>query len=106
MQYKNFANFASYFKTFHMTLPIIYILAINFLAAILFCADKRRATKDKRRIPESILHLFELIGGIFAVIILMFTIRHKNQKWSYKLISFIILALWIFFIGVAIYNFY
>lgn len=89
-----------------MKFAIIYLIIINIIAGILFCADKRRATKEKRRIPESILHLFELIGGIFTVIFLMFTIRHKNQKLSYKLISFIILALWIFFIGVAIYNYY
>ena len=89
-----------------MKLAITYLLIINIFASILFCADKRRAKKDKRRIPESILHLFELVGGIFAVIFLMFIIRHKNQKMSYKLISFIILALWIFFLAVAVYNYY
>ena len=89
-----------------MKFAIIYLIIINLLAGILFLADKRRATKNKRRIPESILHLFELVGGIFTVIFLMFIIRHKNQKMSYKLISFIILALWIFFITVAIYNYY
>ena len=88
-----------------MKLAITYLIIINIIATILFCTDKRRAKKDKRRIPESILHLFELMGGIFSVIFLMFTIRHKNQKMSYKLISFIILALWIFFIAVAIYNY-
>lgn len=88
-----------------MKLAITYLILINIIATILFCADKRKAKKDKRRIPESILHLFELMGGIFSVIFLMFTIRHKNQKMSYKLISFIILALWIFFIAVAIYNY-
>ena len=88
-----------------MKLAITYLIIINIIATILFCADKRKAKKDKRRIPESILHLFELMGGIFSVIFLMFTIRHKNQKMSYKLISFIILALWIFFIAVAIYNY-
>jgi len=89
-----------------MKFAIIYLIIINILAGILFIADKRRATKNKRRIPESILHLFELVGGIFAVIFLMFIIRHKNQKMSYKLVSFVILALWIFFSAVAVYNFY
>ena len=85
-----------------MNIAIIYLIVINALAAILFCSDKRRATKGKRRIPESILHLFELVGGIFTIIPLMFIIRHKNQKMSYKLVSFIILALWIFFIALAV----
>ncbi|MBO7133975.1 MAG: DUF1294 domain-containing protein [Bacteroidales bacterium] len=89
-----------------MKFAIIYLIVINVLASILFCVDKRRATKDKRRIPESILHLFELVGGIFTIIFLMFIIRHKNQKMSYKLVSFVILALWIFFSAVAVYNFY
>ena len=89
-----------------MKFSITYLIVINILAIILFCSDKRRATKGKRRIPESILHLFELVGGIFAIIFLMFIIRHKNQKMSYKLVSFVILALWIFFSAVAVYNFY
>ena len=87
-----------------MKLAVIYLIVINIIADIIFCADKHRAKKDKRRVPESILHLFELIGAIFTIIPLMFIIRHKNQKWSYKIVSFIILALWIFFITVALYR--
>ncbi|MBO4874427.1 MAG: DUF1294 domain-containing protein [Bacteroidales bacterium] len=87
-----------------MKLALIYLIIINIIADILFCTDKHRAKKDKRRVPESILHLFELIGAIFTIIPLMFIIRHKNQKWSYKIVSFIILALWIFFIAVALYR--
>ena len=87
-----------------MKLAVIYLIIINIIADIIFCADKHRAKKDKRRVPESILHLFELIGAIFTIIPLMFIIRHKNQKWSYKIVSFIILALWIFFIAVALYR--
>ena len=87
-----------------MNIAIIYLIVINVLAAILFCTDKHKAQNGKRRIQESVLHLFELVGGIFTIIPLMFIIRHKNQKMSYKLISFIILALWIFFITVAVFR--
>lgn len=89
-----------------MNLAFIYILVINFFSAIFFCADKRRATKGKRRIPESFLHLLELVGGVFIIIPLMLIIRHKNQKMSYKLLSFIILGLWIFFIVIAALRLY
>jgi len=87
-----------------MNFALTYLIIINIFAGIFFYADKRRSIKGKRRIPEAILHLLELVGGIFTVIILMFTIRHKNQKWSYKIISFAILALWIFFTAVAIFR--
>lgn len=87
-----------------MKFAIIYLIIINILATILFCADKRKAQYGKRRIPESILHLFELVGGVFSIIPLMLIIRHKNHKMSYKLVSFIILALWIFFIAVALFR--
>ncbi len=93
-----------YFIILNMKLAIIYLIIVNIITAILFCADKRKAQNGKRRIPESILHLFELVGGIFTIIPLMLIIRHKTQKWSYKLVSFIILALWIFFIGVALFH--
>ena len=87
-----------------MHIALIYLIVINIVATIFFCIDKFLATKKRNRVPELILHLLELAGGIFLIIPLMFIIRHKNKKLSYKLVSFIILALWIFFIAVSIFS--
>lgn len=72
----------------------IYLGLVSLVSGILFAVDKRKARLEKRRIPEMTLHLFELLGGVFINLILMYTIRHKNRKFSYYWITYLILLLW------------
>jgi len=74
---------------------VIYLLIISIISGIIFYSDKRNALKNLRRVPEKTLHLLELAGGVFANLILMYTIRHKNQKKSYFLYTYLILLLWL-----------
>lgn len=74
---------------------IIYIFVINLISGIIFHTDKKNAVKNKKRIPEKTLHLLELSGGVFTILILSYIIRHKNIKKSYILITYIIFFLWI-----------
>jgi Predicted membrane protein len=74
---------------------IFYLAAINTLSGILFSWDKRAARNGLRRVPEIRLHLFELMGGVFVNWILMYTIRHKNKKFSYYAVTYLLLFLWI-----------
>lgn len=71
------------------------IAIIEVISACLFCFDKRAAIKHRRRIPEAVLHTMELIGGVFVILPLMYIIRHKNRKFSYFGITFLIFAAWI-----------
>ncbi len=73
-----------------------YFISINILSAFAFYTDKRNAIKRRRRIPETTLHFFELSGGIFSIIVLMYTLHHKNKKASYFCVSYLILIVWIF----------
>ena len=77
---------------------LIYLLCINLFAGILFAYDKRAAIGHRRRIPERLLHLLELLGGVFATLLLMFVLRHKNRKFSFYVLTYIILAAWIMII--------
>jgi uncharacterized membrane protein YsdA (DUF1294 family) len=80
--------------------PIFYLLfAVNITAAILFIADKRMAVRKGKRISESAFHFFELLGGVFFIVLLMPVIRHKNKKRSYWAVSVFILTGWIFLLG-------
>ncbi len=83
---------------------LVYFLIINIFSGIIFYADKIKAQKKRDRIPESRLHILEIMGGIFSIIILMFIIRHKNHKLSYKAVSISILILWIFFLTLLAYS--
>lgn len=74
---------------------IYLLLAANLIAGLVFAYDKRCAKRQQRRIPEALLHILELSGGVFAVIFLMYSIRHKNRKFAYYAITYLILIGWI-----------
>ena len=74
---------------------ILYLGVVNLFSGILFSWDKRAAKNGLRRVPEIRLHLFELMGGVFINWILMYTIRHKNKKFSYYAVTYLLLFLWI-----------
>ena len=73
----------------------IYMALICLVSALVFDYDKSAAQKHRRRVPERVLHVLELLGGVWVVVPLMYLIHHKNRKRSYFLISYAILALWI-----------
>jgi len=84
------------------TTLILSVLAINIVSAVFFVYDKLAAARSKRRIPERLLHFLELVGGVFSILILMYVIRHKNRKWNYFSVSWLILAAWVSFIFIVI----
>ncbi|VBB48244.1 putative membrane protein [uncultured Paludibacter sp.] len=86
-----------------MRFLLIYLIIINLITAILFIYDKIAAQKEWTRIPEYLLHFLELSGGVFAVIPLMYIIRHKNLKFKYYVVTYLILLLWI--VGVLMLKF-
>lgn len=76
---------------------LYYLFIINLFSSIVFIIDKKRAknNKSRSRISENFLHLLELLGGVFIIIILMQIIRHKNRKLKYFWITYLILIIWI-----------
>jgi uncharacterized membrane protein YsdA (DUF1294 family) len=84
---------------------LYYLIFINLLAAIVFYSDKRKAIAKKQRTSEAKLHLFELMGGVFIIIPMLYIIRHKNRKSMYFVLTYLILTVWILFLIFAIrYN--
>lgn len=73
----------------------IYLLIINFVSGILFSYDKHAARRNHQRISEITLHLLELLGGVFANLMLMYTLRHKNRKFSYYWVTWLAIIGWL-----------
>ncbi len=73
----------------------LYLGIINGIAFLFFILDKRLAVRKKQRISENTLHLIELLGGVFSIIILIPVIRHKTKKINYWIVSLTILIVWI-----------
>jgi uncharacterized membrane protein YsdA (DUF1294 family) len=73
----------------------IWGLFINFLSGMIFAYDKKAAIKGRHRIPEKTLHILEILGGVFANILLMYILRHKNRKFSYWIWTWLALIGWL-----------
>ena len=73
-------------------LSIVYLLLVNLIAFVAMGADKRRARRHLRRIPEATLLLFAVIGGSIGAIFGMFLFRHKTRHAVFYLGLPLILA--------------
>ncbi len=85
----------------------IYLLIINAVTFLVYAADKRKAKKGKRRVPEKTLFLLAGVGGSIGALLGMQVLRHKTKHMSFVigipliLIAQILLAAGIWFL---IYN--
>ena len=79
-----------------------YLLLINAAAFMLMLVDKRKARKNRWRIPERTLILSAALGGSIGALLGMYTFRHKTKHLKFTLgipailIAQISLAIWIF----------
>lgn len=60
-----------------------YLLLINLAGFLLMYADKRKAKRKKRRIPEKTLFGTALLGGGIGSICGMYRFRHKTKHKSF-----------------------
>ena len=65
---------------------IIYYVLINAAAFLLFAADKRRAVRQKWRIPERTLLLSAFLGGGAGALLAMQICRHKTKKKRFTIL--------------------
>lgn len=89
-----------------MELLLIYLLAVNAAAFVLFGADKRQARRGRRRIPEKTLLLSAGLGGCVGAILGMRVFHHKtlHKRFRYGLPA--ILALQLLLVGFLIWFLY
>lgn len=85
-----------------MEFLLLYLLIINAAAFLLMLIDKRRAQKNKWRIPEKTLFASAILGGSIGALAGMYTFRHKTQHLSFVigmpviLAGHILLIIWLF----------
>lgn len=69
-------------KIYQYTLPV-YLCAINLAALLMMLIDKKRAQKEKSRIPESTLFWVAIFGGSIGSVAGMRLFRHKTKHKSF-----------------------
>ncbi len=65
----------------------MWYAGMSLAAGLMHLADKRKAKRGARRIPERSLHLAELAGGWPGAWLARRLLRHKTSKTSYRLKS-------------------
>lgn len=66
-------------------LILYYLLGINILAFLVFGLDKRKARKDRWRVPEATLLLLAVIGGSVGALLGMVVFRHKTRHNKFRI---------------------
>ena len=83
------------------------VLLINLISFAAYGIDKRRARKDKWRIPESTLLMLAFIGGALGALAGMLVFHHKTRHWKFRmlvplfLVLQVVLAVWLAYRGMA-----
>ena len=67
--------------------------AISLFTFLLYVADKGRAKSKDLRVPETVLHFCEALGGWPGAFAAQHIVRHKNAKFAYQVVFWIIVAL-------------
>ena len=63
---------------------ITYLLIMNLSGLLSMYIDKRKAIKNKWRIPEKTLFLIAIMGGSIGSVSGMHLFRHKTKHWYFK----------------------
>lgn len=77
------------------TVFLIYLAAINLVLFAVMGADKARARRRARRVPEATLFFLALIGGALGGTLGMLAFRHKTRHASFFIGFPLILAAWL-----------
>ena len=64
---------------------LIYLLIMNVAGFLFMLADKRRARKNRWRIPEGTLITVAALGGSVGSLLGMYTFRHKTHHKKFTL---------------------
>lgn len=67
-----------------------YLIGISALACVLTVWDKSCARRGRWRVPEKTLFIVAALGGAVAMLLTMYTVRHKTRHrrfmWGLPLI--------------------
>ena len=79
-----------------------YYIAINLIAFIIYGIDKRRAIKNRYRVPEKTLLALAFLGGALGAVLGMYTFRHKTRKLKFTVLVPVFLIVHIIIVGMVL----
>lgn len=85
---------------FNMAWLWAYLLGVNTATLLLYGYDKAVSGSRGRRVPETVLHGVELLGGTPAAFVAQRLFHHKTRKGSYQASFWVIVLLQVLFVAV------
>jgi uncharacterized membrane protein YsdA (DUF1294 family) len=86
-----------------MTIALVIYGFMSLLTFGLYWSDRRRARAGGWRIPESMLHAGEFLGGWPGALLAQRMVRHKTRKQPYVLVVWTIVIVhvagWAWWLG-------
>lgn len=64
---------------------VLYLVIMNAAAFFLYGMDKRKAIRNKWRIPEKTLLGVAFLGGSIGALVGMRVFHHKTKHWKFKI---------------------
>ena len=61
----------------------VYLAVINLAGFVSMALDKKKARRNKWRIPEAALFLFAIFGGSAGCLLGMRVFHHKTKHWYF-----------------------
>ncbi len=68
---------------------VCYFISVNLVTWIVFYYDKRIAGRQTVRVPENVLFLLAVAGGLPSTLVAMQVLRHKRAKSAFKIKLFL-----------------
>lgn len=78
---------------FGSDLLVFWLILVSGLSFVVFGVDKAHAQQRKKRVPENVLHLLTLVGGVPGSYAGRRWFSHKTLKKSFDLVELAGLAL-------------
>ena len=87
-------------------IPIVigYLATITLTTFLFYGIDKSKARKERRRIPERVLHWLTFLGGTVGAILGQKIFRHKTVKKPFRLAFIAIVVLQVVLLGGWLYG--
>ena len=64
-----------------------YLFIISWIAFFVYAVDKKKAVKNRRRVPEKTLLGLSFFGGAIGGYLAMYLVRHKTRKWYFHFVN-------------------
>lgn len=61
------------------------IAALSLITLVVYYLDKKAASRNTRRIPETTLHVLSILGGWPGALLAQRVFRHKSGKAGFQL---------------------